>query len=76
MELDLVSEALKFMVIGMGTVFVFLIVMVIFMNLLSKIVHTLFPETPPTFDIPSENNNNKVAAIVAAIKHHNEEQGK
>ncbi len=78
MEVNLVSEALKFLVLGMGTVFVFLILMVISMNILAIVVHKCFPDTPSDTDnmassaAKSSSKKNKVAAIVAAIMHHNQ----
>jgi len=78
METNLVIEGFKFMGLGMGTVFVFLIIMIVCMNLMSTIIHRFFPEAQPTTSVapnnaPKDNNNNKiVAAITAAIKHHRE----
>jgi oxaloacetate decarboxylase gamma subunit len=62
------------MFLGMGTVFVFLAIMIVMMNIMSYVIHKLFPEPIPK--IPGEestknNNNSKVvAAISAAIIHH------
>lgn len=74
MEVNLVSEAVKFMILGMGTVFIFLVMMIFFMNLLSKIVHKYMPDAPVSLESNTTNasKNNKVAAIVAAIMHHNQ----
>lgn len=44
MELNLVVEGLKFMVLGMVTVFLFLILMVIVLNFQSKLLNKLFPK--------------------------------
>ena len=76
METNLLIEGLKFMGLGMGTVFVFLTIMIICMNIMSYIVHRFFPE-PQVTATPSSSNqqqDNKkiVAAITAAIKHHRE----
>ena len=64
------------MLLGMGTVFVFLIVMIVCMNIMSAIIHKFFPEpqasaTPPS-SAPAQQKDNKkvVAAITAAIAHH------
>ena len=70
---NLVFEGFKFMLLGMGTVFSFLILMIGAMNLLSYVTHKFFPE--PTV-APSSNSNKsnkgaKVAAITAAVMHHN-----
>ncbi|MBN2816210.1 MAG: OadG family protein [Campylobacterales bacterium] len=80
METNLVIEGFKFMGLGMGTVFVFLGIMIVAMNIMSTIIHKFFPEPQPkaSTSAPSSNakkqDNNKkiVAAITAAIKHHRE----
>jgi len=70
-----VFEGLKIMLLGMGTVFAFLIVMIVMMNIMSKIIHRFFPE-PNDVDnnvMPVQKNNaKKIAAITAAIIHHRE----
>jgi oxaloacetate decarboxylase gamma subunit len=74
METNLVIEGLKFMVLGMGTVFAFLIIMIVCMNFMSKIIHKYFPEPQVSADAqvePKQQDNKKVvAAITAAIMHH------
>jgi oxaloacetate decarboxylase gamma subunit len=70
METSLVAEATKFMILGMGIVFVFLIGMIVVINIMSKIVHRFFPEPDPTQPpvvIDGEKKTKVVAAIVAAI---------
>ncbi len=70
METNLVLEGVKFMILGMGTVFVFLGVMIIVMNIMSKIVHKYFPEPTPSASPAARNGADKkkvVAAIFAAI---------
>jgi oxaloacetate decarboxylase gamma subunit len=72
MEYSLVGEGLKFMVLGMLIVFVFLLVLVQVMKLQAKIINKYFPEkapevptTSPSADTTQEAHH--VAAIVAAI---------
>lgn len=74
METNLVIEGIKFMVLGMGTVFVFLAIMIFCMNIMSKIIHRYFPEPQATATSNSSQQNKKkiVAAITAAIKYHRE----
>ena len=75
METNLVIEGFKFMGLGMGTVFSFLIVMIGAMNLMSAIVHRFFPEPQASADAPvttQEDNKKVIAAITAAISHHRE----
>jgi len=75
MELNLVEEGLKFMVLGMVTVFSFLIIMVIILHFQAKLINKLFPQkvvsTPsrPTSTQASSKKDDKalVAAITAAI---------
>ena len=71
---NLVFEGFKFMALGMGTVFAFLILMIIAMNLQAYIIHKFFPEPAPTPPKPAAKGNTnkgaKIAAITAAIQHH------
>ena len=73
---NLVFEGFKFMLLGMGTVFSFLVLMIGAMNLLSYFIHKFFPEPiPKVADSSSSktnqtNKNAKVAAATAAIMHH------
>lgn len=72
METNLVIEGIKFMFLGMGTVFLFLAVMILMMNIMSALIHKLFPEAIPVVpgeDAPTDNKK-IIAAITAAIKHH------
>ena len=80
METNLVAEALKFMILGMGIVFVFLIVMIYALKMQAKIIGKYFPakEIPtPTKPTPTEASKEtaKMAAIVAAVQHHKNLKG-
>ena len=79
METSMVVEAAKFMALGMGTVFTFLILMIVAMNLQSRIIHRFFPEpnqdAASATDAQATNKNNKIAAITAAIMHHKKING-
>ena len=76
METNLIIEGVKFMFLGMGTVFTFLLVMIACMNIMSSVVNRYFPEPQSATDATTQNvqvNNKKiVAAITAAIKYHRE----
>ena len=76
---NLVFEGFKFMALGMGTVFAFLSLMIIAMNIQSYIIHKFFPEPAPTADQRAAKKSNstakKVAAIAAAIQHHENTKG-
>jgi len=74
METNLILEGLKFMALGMGTVFTFLVIMIACMNIMSLIIHKFFPEpqASATPSAPAQQQDNKkvIAAITAAISHH------
>jgi len=70
METNLILEGLKFMALGMGTVFLFLIVLIILMNAMSKIIHKYFPEVQVPQTPAPQDNKKVIAAISAAISHH------
>jgi oxaloacetate decarboxylase gamma subunit len=73
MDTNLVIEGFKFMFLGMGTVFTFLITMILMMNIMSLLIHKLFPEPQANLDVPVEtkkDNKKIIAAISAAISHH------
>jgi len=74
METNLVMEGIKFMFLGMGTVFTFLVIMILCMNAMSKVIHRFFPEPQPSADVQQsgalKDKKKIVAAITAAIIHH------
>jgi oxaloacetate decarboxylase gamma subunit len=79
METPLIIEGVKFMVLGMGTVFLFLVIMILAMLLQRKIITRCFPEpNQGSVPVPEQKStastgdaHKKVAAISAAIQHHN-----
>jgi len=80
-EVNVVAEAVKFMILGMGIVFTFLIIMVYAMQLQAKIVEKYFSKEEtskaptkqwqPAQAQKEEEEKTLVAAITAAILHHN-----
>lgn len=73
MDTNLVVEGFKFMALGMGTVFLFLIVLIVLMNLMSSFLHRYFPEPQVSLEPESQikkDNKKIIAAISAAISHH------
>ena len=78
MELNLVAEGLKFMVLGMVTVFLFLVLMVLILQFQAKLINKFFPEkvktTPKKTSLATSSvkrdDNALVAAITAAIITH------
>jgi len=70
MEIDLVGEGLKFMVLGMTIVFAFLFVLVQVVKLQAMIINKFFPEKAPEVASVSSNATQEahhVAAIIAAV---------
>jgi len=71
-EVNYVVEALKFMVLGMSVVFLFLILLVQIVKIQASLIAKYFPEdTPKTPASPVGNSdtdeNQRVAAIIAAV---------
>jgi oxaloacetate decarboxylase (Na+ extruding) subunit gamma len=82
METNLIAEAVKFMILGMGVVFSFLIIMVYALKVQAKLVNKYCPEKKiePSNQLKSitneaSNNSTKIAAIVAAVQHHKNLKG-
>ncbi len=76
-HVNLVMEGLKFMVLGMTTVYLFLLLMVFVLNIVSKIVKKYFPSKKlrPVYmkreavkASEAKNDDAVVAAIVASIQ--------
>jgi len=74
MEVDMIVEALKFMVLGMGVVFTFLYIMVLSIRVQAYIVRKYFPDKAPAH-IPASaasaasnaDEKARVAAVIAAV---------
>ena len=69
MASTLMNEGLTLMLVGMGTVFVFLTVLVGAMSLMSRLTMRFQPDAPPTGGADDE-----IAAIAAAIAAHRRKQ--
>ncbi len=75
MEVNYITEGLKFMLLGMGTVFLFLLLLIYLLKLQEKIFKKYFPpkDTKVTPKVPAvtkettDDNSQVVAAITAAI---------
>jgi len=82
-EVNLVVEALKFMVLGMTVVLSFLIIMIFVLKAQAKIIAKYFPEKPKetsewkpqTVQSSSTDDKDITAAITAAIMHYNKQKG-
>jgi len=77
METNLIIEGIKFMVLGMTTVYLFLMLMILVMKIVSKVVNTYFPQKKlapisikkTNLSKPQKNNDEAiVAAITASIQ--------
>jgi oxaloacetate decarboxylase gamma subunit len=70
MEINLVGESLKFMVLGMSIVAVFLLIVVEVIKIQAKIIDKFFPEKAPEVAPATPNAEQEahhVAAIIAAV---------
>ena len=76
-EVNLVSEAFKFMALGMGIVFLFLTIMIFALKAQAKLIAKYFPvkeKEVPSWkpqNIPASDDKDTIAAISAAIIHYN-----
>ncbi len=78
METNLITEAFKFMALGMGIVFLFLIVLIYALKIQAKIIGKFFPEKkvePIKHAVSASTETAKMAAIVAAVQHHKNLKG-
>lgn len=75
MEINLIAEAFKFMVLGMSTVLSFLVLLVLILMTQAKILMKFFPqksEEPQSAGrdgVTSSDNLAVIAAIAVALKH-------
>ena len=81
MQPTLFEQALDLLIFGMGTVFVFLAILVIAINLMSRFVGTFFPEAtvPDATFAPVKSSSEgldktTLAVIQAAIRQHRDHQ--
>lgn len=79
MEVNLITEALKFMILGMGVVFSFLIILIFVLKAQAALFIKFFPQEEKTVAkkpmASASNDSAKVAAIVAAVQHHKNLKG-
>jgi oxaloacetate decarboxylase gamma subunit len=72
---ELMGKGVELMLVGMGIVFLFLLMLVGAIHLMSALVQRYFPEaSEPTLNIPTLSGNTPdkttIAAIAAAIHHY------
>jgi oxaloacetate decarboxylase gamma subunit len=75
-EINLVTEGIKFMILGMGTVFTFLLMLIGLMIGQAKFIEKYFPEKPkapvkPAVSVAKTDDKNKIAAVIGAIQMYN-----
>ncbi len=81
MEINLVTEALKFMLLGMGVVFSFLVILIFVLKAQASLISKYFPQGKTTANesvktsSASNDSAKKTAAIVAAVQHHKNLKG-
>ena len=81
MEINLVAEAFKFMVLGMGIVFSFLTIMIFALKAQAALISKYFPEKENKTtkkvqtNVSASDTAKKIAAITAVIQHHNNLKG-
>ncbi|MBD3792894.1 MAG: OadG family protein [Campylobacterales bacterium] len=73
-EVNLLAESVKFMLLGMGVVYLFLYIVILAVKLQAYLINKYFPETTPASTAkkpaPSrtdEDEKARIAAIVAAV---------
>ncbi len=83
-EVNMLGEAFKFMLLGMGIVFAFLVMMMYALKVQAYIVGKYFPDKkkdePKTkgwqpSQVEENNSEIEVAAVIAAIQHHRNLKG-
>ena len=77
MEVNLIVESLKFLVLGMSTVFMFLVLLVFVLTIQAKIMMKFFPPKEERVsvgnsisELSQKDNFTVVAAIAASIQAH------
>jgi len=82
MEVNLIFEALKFMVLGMGIVFTFLTTLIFVLKAQARLLTKFFPAREKVINnkvhtsTQAAQSSKKVAAIIAAVQHHENIKGK
>ncbi len=67
MDINLVAEGLKFMVLGMVTVFLFLILMVIVLKIQSSLIVKFFPQTQKNSqNIDKSSEDGQLVAVISS----------
>ena len=81
MEIDLITESIKFMFLGMGIVFSFLTIMIFILKAQGALLTKYFPAENKVVnngsfkDSSNQTETAKIAAIIAAVQHHKNLKG-
>jgi oxaloacetate decarboxylase gamma subunit len=73
MNMDMIYQALTFMMLGMGVVFLFLTIMIYMLKLQAYLIQKFVPTNENSIKPKKQkiSNNDTIAAITAAIFYHN-----
>jgi oxaloacetate decarboxylase gamma subunit len=78
MDVNLLHEGIKFMILGMSTVFLFLTVLMFMIHFISFIIRRFFPEQKKvlvsTANVSKIDNKKIAAAITAAVMQYRKER--
>ena len=69
-DVNMLGESIKFMILGMGVVFLFLIILVEVVKIQGKIIAKYFPDEEPSAAPAASSDSDesaRVAAVIAAI---------
>ncbi len=69
-DVNMLGESVKFMVLGMGVVFLFLIILVQVVKVQGKLIAKYFPDEEPTVAPATSadgDESSRVAAVIAAV---------
>jgi len=68
-DVNMLGESVKFMILGMGVVFLFLIILVQVVKVQGKFIAKYFPDEEPTVApaTSADDESARVAAVIAAV---------
>ena len=69
-DVNMLGESVKFMILGMGVVFLFLIILVQVVKVQGKLIAKYFPDEEPTVASATSTDGDesaRVAAVIAAV---------
>jgi len=69
-DVNMLGESIKFMVLGMGVVFLFLVILIQVVKIQAKIIAKYFPDAEPATTTTTSGDSDesaRVAAVIAAV---------